>query len=186
MASCPMSKQHSDPNAPLLAAQCPVTHGNDEGVNPLNNVPLNLSQSPNSNQSTVLSTKRETSTIPRALSSDQANDPLDQHSSSNWVYPSPQQFFNALNRKGYQMPENQMATMVQLHNFLNEEAWAEVLDWEKRWNSNSTSPPQLAQINGKPRELTYKARTLQWANWMMPSRFPYVQIDLKYYRETNV
>ncbi|KAG8942554.1 holocytochrome c synthase [Tulasnella sp. 408] len=171
MASCPMSKQHNDPNAHLLAAQCPVSHGNDV-VNPLNNVPLNLSQKPNSNQRTVLSTKREVSTIPRTTSADEADDSLDQRSSSNWVYPSPQQFFNALTRKGYRMPEDQMATMVQLHNFLNEEAWREVLEWESRWNPNSTSAPQLAQINGKPRELTYKARGLQWANWAMPSRFP--------------
>ncbi|KIO28538.1 hypothetical protein M407DRAFT_71670 [Tulasnella calospora MUT 4182] len=148
-----------------------MSHGNDV-VNPLNNVPLNLSQSPNSIQATLLSTKREVSTIPRALSADDACDTLDQRLSSNWVYPSPQQFFNALTRKGYRMPEDQMGTMVQLHNFLNEEAWREVLEWERRWNPNSMSPPHLAQINGKPKELTYKAKSLQWANWAMPSRFP--------------
>ncbi|KAG9000802.1 holocytochrome c synthase [Tulasnella sp. 427] len=172
MTSCPMSKHHSDPSLPdHIPAKCPVAHGSD-AVNPLNNVPLSLSQSPTPSQQTILSTKRKISSIPRAISSDEASDSLNQSSSSNWVYPSPQQFFNALSRKGYQMPEDQMAAMVQLHNFLNEEAWIEVLEWERRLNPNSTSAPQLAQISGKPKELTYKARAIQWASWMMPSRFP--------------
>jgi cytochrome c heme-lyase len=169
-----MSQQHSGPNAAILAAQCPVAHSNDNSsINPLNNVPLNLSQSPSANQSIALSTKRELSSIPRVVPAPGVEDPLNQQSVSanNWVYPSPQQFYNALARKGYNMPENQMATMVQLHNFLNEEAWNEVLLWEERADPTATAPPKLAQINGKPRELTYKARSLLWAAWLLPSYF---------------
>ncbi len=46
----------------------------------------------------------------------------------------PQQFYNALVRKGWETPEEHVETMVEIHNFLNEEAWEEVLKWEKRHN----------------------------------------------------
>jgi hypothetical protein len=49
-----------------------------------------------------------------------------------WEYPSPQQFYNALVRKGWETPEEHVETMVDIHNFLNERAWMEVLKWEKR------------------------------------------------------
>ncbi|KAF8299952.1 cytochrome c and c1 heme-lyase, partial [Clavulina sp. PMI_390] len=151
--------------------QCPVMHSDDSSlINPLNNVPLNLSQSPSPNQSKLLSTKRETSTIPRVVAESETKDSLQQNGANNWVYPSPQQFYSALMRKGHDMPEYQMATMAQLHNFLNEEAWSEVLRWERRYSS-ATSVPKLAEINGKPRELTYKARGLLWASWALPSYF---------------
>ncbi|KAF8299955.1 cytochrome c and c1 heme-lyase [Clavulina sp. PMI_390] len=172
MATCPMSNKHDAPNATLLAAQCPVMHSNDPSlINPLNNVPLNLSQSPSPNQSKILSTERETSSIPRVVANSETGDYLNQGEAKNWVYPSPQQFYNALMRKGHDMPEDQMATMVQLHNFLNEEAWNEVLQWEGRLDPRATSVPKLAEINGKPRELTYKARSLMWASWALPSYF---------------
>jgi hypothetical protein len=49
-----------------------------------------------------------------------------------WEYPSPQQFYNALVRKGWETPEEHVEVMVDIHNFLNEQAWQEVLKWEKR------------------------------------------------------
>lgn len=79
-----------------------------------------LSQSPAQNQSTYLPTERVGSSIPR--------DP----SGAKWEYPSPQQFYNALVRKGWETPEEHVETMVEIHNFLNEQAWQEVLKWEKR------------------------------------------------------
>lgn len=129
MSQCPI--QHSEPLTSSASARCPVAHGSDE-INPLNQVPLSLSQTPATTQSMALSVERERSSIPCATFSEQ--DPSSS-ASSNWVYPSPQQFYNALVRKGYDMPQEQMSTMVQLHNFLNEEAWAEVLAWERRWSS---------------------------------------------------
>jgi len=58
---------------------------------------------------------------------------VSESSSNNWEYPSPQQFHNALVRKGWETPEEHVETMVEIHNFLNEEAWKEVLKWEKKW-----------------------------------------------------
>ncbi|KAF7351586.1 Cytochrome c heme lyase [Mycena sanguinolenta] len=127
MTQCPV--QHADKLKSSTTARCPVSQ-NPDNVNPVNNVPFNLSQSPAPNQSISLSTKRQRSSIPCATSSEPD---LVDSSSSTWMYPSPQQFYNALTRKGYDMPQDQMETMVQIHNFLNEEAWADVLRWEARW-----------------------------------------------------
>jgi cytochrome c heme-lyase len=57
---------------------------------------------------------------------------IPRNKSSKWEYPSPQQFYNALVRKGWETPEEHVVTMVEIHNFLNEEAWEEVKKWERR------------------------------------------------------
>jgi cytochrome c heme-lyase len=78
-----------------------------------------LSQSPAPDQAIALPTVKTESSIPRAHD-------------QKWEYPSPQQFYNALVRKGWVTPEEHIETMVDIHNFLNEQAWQEVLKWEKR------------------------------------------------------
>jgi cytochrome c heme-lyase len=125
-----------------------------------------LSQQPAAHQSVALSTERDESSIPRSPSPDGEAAP-------NWEYPSPQQFYNALVRKGWETPEEHIETMVQIHNFLNEEAWNEVLKWEARNNGGALpSPaPQLARFQGRPGELSPKARFFLLAGWLFPSRF---------------
>lgn len=121
-ARCPIDHQSSA----AKPAQCPVDHDSKPArcpvdhasVNPLNQMP-DLSQQPQSNQSIDLPLERSESSIPR-------------DKSSRWEYPSPQQFYNALVRKGWETPEEHVVTMVEIHNFLNEEAWEEVKKWEKR------------------------------------------------------
>ena len=115
-AKCPI--EHSAPAAPA-PAQCPIGHEGTQ-INPLNQMPT-LSQSPAVNQNIHLPTERTESSIPR-------------DESSRWEYPSPQQFHNALVRKGWETPEEHVETMVQIHNFLNEQAWQEILKWEKKEN----------------------------------------------------
>ena len=122
-SSCPIphtestsSAKCSDSHDPLAKkAQCPVDH---TALNPLNQMP-SLSQTPAQNQTINLSLFRTESSIPRDLS-------------AKWEYPSPQQFYNALVRKGWETPEEHIETMVEIHNFLNEEAWKEVKKWERR------------------------------------------------------
>jgi hypothetical protein len=120
--SCPVPRQAPArcpvPHQPQAPAQCPVQH--DAPLNPLNQMPA-LPQTPSLNQSVHLPTSRTVSSIPR-----------DQ--SAKWEYPSPQQFYNALVRKGWETPEVHVETMVDIHNFLNEQAWLEVLKWERRQN----------------------------------------------------
>lgn len=112
---------------PAPPAECPIAH---DKVNPLNQMP-SLSQSPSPNQAVALPTDRVFSSIPRPSTPDE---PTAAASSGRWEYPSPQQFYNALVRKGWETPEEHVETMVQIHNFLNEEAWGEVLKWENQWN----------------------------------------------------
>jgi cytochrome c heme-lyase len=71
-------------------------------------------------QTVSLPLERENSTIPRA------------DTSSTWEYPSPQQMYNAMLRKGYtDTPAEHVEAMVAVHNFLNEGAWREIEVWER-------------------------------------------------------
>ncbi|KAJ6534630.1 cytochrome c and c1 heme-lyase [Mycena vulgaris] len=148
-AACPVPHETS----PKLA-QCPIEH---DSINSLNQMP-NLSQEAAPSQSAALPTSRTESSIPR--------DP-----STKWEYPSPQQFYNALARKGRETPEEleHVETMVEIHNFLNEQAWQEVLKWEKR--AYPADDIQLARFKGRPGEMSPKARIWMFAGWLMPSRF---------------
>ncbi|RKP37777.1 cytochrome c/c1 heme-lyase [Dimargaris cristalligena] len=114
-------------------------------VNPDNFMP-ELDQSPVDGQKTVLSTERELSTIPRA---------------NTWVYPSSQQFHQALVRKGMETPEEAVDMMVAIHNFLNEGCWQEVLKWEKL-HMDECREPKLLRLRGRPNDLSPKARFLSW------------------------
>lgn len=98
-------------------------HGDPGLMNPLNNMP-HLSQSPAPSQKAQLPVERTESTIPRTPSPD------GESALEKWEYPSPQQFYNALVRKGWETPEESVETMVEIHNFLNEMAWKEVVKWE--------------------------------------------------------
>lgn len=91
-------------------------------LNPLNYMFHTISQAPAPNQTVALPTSREESTIPRG------------DGEGTWEYPSPQQMYNALLRKGYTDTDaTAVESMVAVHNFLNEGAWAEIVDWERRF-----------------------------------------------------
>jgi cytochrome c heme-lyase len=150
-----------------------------ERLNPLNNIPA-LSQSPISpSQQSILSLERTISSIPRSISkSEDGTDPppasagacpvvhdtkgkqkaanQDEDPDSNWVYPSPQQFYNALMRKGKDTPEESIDVMVHIHNFLNERAWDEVRRWEDMRNPGERI--ELSKFEGRPQDLSPKAR----------------------------
>jgi cytochrome c heme-lyase len=88
----------------------------NQKLDPRNHLPT-LTQERAPSQTLDLPIDRTTSSIPR-------------DTTENWEYPSPQQFYNALVRKGLETPENEIEIMVQIHNFLNEKAWEEVQKWE--------------------------------------------------------
>ncbi|KAI0793943.1 cytochrome c/c1 heme-lyase [Fomes fomentarius] len=156
-AKCPVphdkSSSSSSSSSSQAPAQCPINH---DALNPLNQMPT-LSQMPAAHQAAALPVERETSSIPR-------------DDSSKWDYPSPQQFYNALVRKGWETPEEHVETMVQIHNFLNEQAWQEILKWERKENPTLANV-QLARFKGRPGELSPKARFWLFAGWLLPSRF---------------
>lgn len=89
----------------------------------MNYMPKNISNERSASQTVSLPLDREPSTIPRG------------DGSGTWEYPSPQQMYNAMLRKGYTDTEAEaVPAMVSVHNFLNEGAWAEIADWEARFS----------------------------------------------------
>merc|ERR1711907_730407 len=80
--------------------------------------PANQDISPG--QQYPLSTDRVQSTIPKG------------GTDGTWSYPSPQMFYNALMRKnkGENVEESDVATIVAIHNNMNEKAWQQVMEYE--------------------------------------------------------
>ncbi|KAI0272606.1 cytochrome c and c1 heme-lyase [Gloeopeniophorella convolvens] len=151
-ASCPVDHASMSKASSSSPAQCPVQH---DKLDPRNNLPT-LTQERAPSQTMDLPVNRTTSSIPR-------------DGKGNWDYPSPQQFYNALVRKGWETPENEIETMVQIHNFLNEKAWEEVQKWESQ--VNKTENLELVRFKGRPGELSPKARFWLFAGWLLPERF---------------
>lgn len=113
-------------------------------INPRNMMPdLPQTRLHYSSQQHALGTQRSTSTIPRGADlTAQAHSvgggaTIDTNASygssedSHWVYPSQQQFYNALARKGYETDEKDIPVILAIHNDLNEQSWQEVCKWEK-------------------------------------------------------
>ncbi|GAA5826102.1 hypothetical protein JCM10212_002411, partial [Sporobolomyces blumeae] len=144
---CPMHSSTSEThNKPSTSS---FDHAPRGQVNELNNIP-DLAQAPSPGQKHHLPLERTISSIPRApssqapgqsacpvnhgKSSDSSTTPTAADKTDQWEYPSPQQFYNALVRKGWETPEESVEMMVNIHNWLNEEAWAQVRKWEERFD----------------------------------------------------
>jgi cytochrome c heme-lyase len=195
-SSCPVP--HGNPVVSPPASSCPVPHGDRKPapeherstlskLNPLNYMFHSISQAPAPDQNYALPTTRDESTIPKGSGD------------GNWEYPSPQQMYNALLRKGYTDTDvTAVESMVAVHNFLNEGAWAEIVEWERRFGKglkrgwevtkkgeeNSTmvlrrletqeggqEQPTLIRFQGRPKDMTPKAAMLQMMGWLYPSKF---------------
>ena len=127
-------------------AACPMREGSSvPAENPLNRMPTIAQQTRALGQKTVLPLERTISTIPRAVtsgtspsacpvasSSTDSNAKLAKDKADQWEYPSPQQFYNALVRKGWETPEESIEMMVNIHNWMNEAAWQQVRTWEEK------------------------------------------------------
>jgi len=129
------------------------------------------SQLPAPGQKMPLSQHRVISTIPRGdNTSDQPNDdaaaqknnegraavPAHQPTnSSQWMYPSEQQFYNAMRKKGYNPPIEAIPSVLKIHNAVNERSWLQVRKWEKELHNNEE--PKLVKFVGRPKDLSPKA-----------------------------
>lgn len=184
----------SKPKTPSPETACPYTPADVSQptantpskyskYNPLNYMFSDLSQSPAENQKVALPTGREPSTIPKGSGD------------GNWEYPSPQQMYNALLRKGYTDTDaTAVESMVSVHNFLNEGAWAEIVEWEQRFGKGlgkgweacrkgeqgwdelpetekDQAQPKLIRFMGRPKEMTPKAAMIQVMGKIYPSAF---------------
>lgn len=138
----------------------------EDVLNPLNNLPNNLTHERQPDQKLNLSKERVISTIPKGSGG------------GLWEYPSPQQMYNAMVRKGKidpttgeEIPEDAVESMVGVHNFLNEGCWQEILKWEKPHSISTNTDPSLLKFIGKPGELSPKARLHHYLSKIFPSKF---------------
>lgn len=124
----PSSQSQADSSAcpykPSDSSSSSSTASTLSKLNPLNYMPRTLDNTRAANQKVNLELEREPSTIPRG-----------DGTGTNWEYPSPQQMYNAMLKKGYtDTPAEDVPAMVAVHNFLNEGAWGEILGWEARFS----------------------------------------------------
>lgn len=168
-------------------------------LNPLNYMFASISQERAPNQTVDLGVDRELSSIPRG------------DTQGNWEYPSAQQMYNAMLRKGYtDTPQDAVESMVAVHNFLNEGAWTEIVGWERTfakgfkdaWEKcrrgeenlslelakaemmgtvDQATEPRLIRFQGRPQELSPKARIFQALGWVYPAKFECVLPILVFY-----
>eukprot|EP00884_Botryococcus_braunii_P006462 jgi/Botrbrau1/15817/Bobra.40_1s0006.4 len=119
---------------------------------------------PAEGQKKPLSTQRAMSSIPMG----EGDRPAHQEEGTPvWVYPSEQMFYNAMKRKGWRPVEDDMRTVVAIHNTVNERAWAEVLRWE-RLHASECSCPRLRKFEGRPTAYSPKARLLNLLGYKLP------------------
>jgi cytochrome c heme-lyase len=167
-----------------MSGGCPVDHSKwtnqshplvnphtNEELNPVNMMPNIPNEKREPNQRVVLGTERERSSIPIA---DETRDSIDDSTcpgakgkESVWIYPSEQMFFNALKRKNWNVKEEDMKTIVPIHNAVNERAWKEILEWESL-HQTECNQPKLVRFQGKPNQISPKARLRSWFGYTLP------------------
>ena len=126
-----------------MGSGCPMEH--DE-IDPNNMMPATPKQLPHPDQDFNLPTDRVVSSIPKGKEGAKTD---------NWVYPSPQMFYNAVRRKGGDADEDSMKTVVSIHNRVNEYCWGKILQWEALRGNHT---PKLAGFRGRYADLSPKAR----------------------------
>ncbi|XP_051719631.1 holocytochrome c-type synthase-like isoform X2 [Ctenopharyngodon idella] len=129
-------------------------------INPANMMPP-PNQQPSADQPFPLSVVREESTIPRA------------GSEQKWVYPSEQMFWNAMLRKGWRwnnddIKQKDMTNIIRIHNQNNEQAWQEILRWEKLHSKECPCGPSLLRFGGKAKDFSPRARFRHWMGHELP------------------
>ena len=159
---------------------CPVKHSSvkynvySQALDPKNNMPVHANNLPSANQTSALSTVRVSSTILKGGGGGggSADD------KETWTYPSPQMFWNSINRKKKvgDTTEGDIDIVVAIHNNMNETTWKKVVEWEAvRTSAMSLSPssqpseaPKLLKFLGRPMDLSPKARLKSLFGYPLP------------------
>ncbi|DAA74612.1 TPA_exp: Uncharacterized protein A8136_3150 [Trichophyton benhamiae CBS 112371] len=107
----------------------------------------------------------------------------------NWIYPSERQFFDALMRKNNTPSSTKNATelatsvasIIPIHNAVNERAWAEILDWESKGpvsdpGSTKCGGPKLYSFRGLGAETQYLSPRARW-NGLLGYQLPFDRHD---------
>ncbi|CCD26288.1 holocytochrome c synthase CYC3 NDAI_0H01140 [Naumovozyma dairenensis CBS 421] len=164
ISACPVMRERKE--EPVSA--CPVMREKKQSdLNPLNNIPFNLSSERHDQQAIELPTERMISTIPRGTKKKEY-----------WEYPSPQQMYNAMIKKGKidsntgeEIPEDAVESMVYVHNLLNEGSWGEILKWEQPHTKETLIEPKLLKFTGRPDKLSPRARWHHFLSNIFPSYY---------------
>ncbi|KAJ3269324.1 hypothetical protein HDV01_001568 [Terramyces sp. JEL0728] len=114
-------------------------------------------QKPAPDQQKPLSTEREVSSIPMG----------GKYEGTNWVYPSEQMFYNAMKRKNHNPREDDMDSIIPIHNAVNERCWREIMKWEQMYK-DTCGNPKLLKFEGRAKDITPKARLKQLFGYMLP------------------
>jgi cytochrome c heme-lyase len=138
---CPVSTKYKNPFVYNVYSQ---------KIDPSNQMPTDLNVTQDSS-TTSLTPHRVKSMIPKGGTD-----------SDTWLYPSPQMFYNALARKNKLegVQEDDMNTVVAIHNNMNENTWRQILAWEMLRDEESNGPgrePKLLRFMGRPHDLSPKA-----------------------------
>lgn len=141
MTECPVQTALTD--------KCPIDHSSRSKWS---DFARPYSSSAASSSAQVLSSERETSSIPRATISSSPS------ISEHWVYPSEAQFFAAMARKNHDPKATDMKTIVPIHNAVNERAWAELLRWETGRGGEQCGGVKLVTFKGNVGQMSPKAR----------------------------
>ncbi|KAH9499923.1 hypothetical protein Btru_076933 [Bulinus truncatus] len=154
-SECPMSSSNSKK---VPSSECPMSLGNDD-VNKDNMMPP-PNQRPAPDQPFELPIERIVSSIPKAGSNE------------NWVYPSPQMFWNAMLRKGWRWKDDDvsagdMNNIINIHNANNELAWREILKWEAL-HADECTEPKLKRFAGFATKFSPRARIRSWLGYELP------------------
>lgn len=97
-----------------------------------------------------------------------------QKEADKWVYPSEQQYYNAIKRKGYKASATDMPSTLAIHNAVNEKGWQMVQEWERvraeaasggggggaaaaGEGSAGVPTPKLLRFTGRPQDTSPKA-----------------------------
>ena len=76
-------------------------------------------------------------------------------------------FYNAMQRKGWSPREEDMRSVVAIHNAVNEQTWREVLKWE-RLHQAECGQPRLVRFQGRPTDYSPKARLRSLVGYQLP------------------
>lgn len=167
--SCPVKSvkkdsQESSSSFPVKYKNSNVFNVYGQKLNEANNMPSEAQQKPLADdQSQDLDTNRVQSQIPKGGTD-----------STTWLYPSPQMFYNALVRKNKVegATEENISTVVAIHNNMNENTWKQILAWEELHPNSSNdiegTEPKLLRFTGRPDELSPKARLKTWLGHPAP------------------
>jgi len=134
----PHSRGHTAPGSEPAAEKCPVEHKGPAPAARKRVDPEILKQLPND---------RETSTIPSL--------------EGPWQYPSQRQFYKATAAKGHDVNPADMASVIAIHNAVNEQAWVKIMQYEKM-HEQECATPKLIRFLGRPGDMSMKARVTGW------------------------